>query len=128
MNYRIQSGLLVAAILLFCAQNVPAGVVCYQYEYAPNLVRTVQKLLKTQGLYHGPINGKFGPKTKLAIQSFQEKHGITFPFNYALKESNSGQLEERTLRAMFGDDAPTGVTVIRNPHHAPDKWWTETCE
>lgn len=36
----------------------------------------LQKRLKAEGLYSGPINGSFGPLTKAAVIKFQGAHGI----------------------------------------------------
>jgi len=119
--------ILALVVWLFCVHDVVAGVVCYQYEYAPNLVRSVQKILKENKLYKGPINGKYGPKTKSAVILFQHEHDIFF-HGYELNHSNSGELEERTLKAMFGENAPNGVTVVSNPHHAPDEYWLKACK
>jgi len=127
MYRRTLLGVLAVAMWLFCAQNLSAGVACYKYDYAPNLVRAVQKFLKEEGLYHGLPDGKYGPKTKSAVRSFQRKRGIFF-FGDMMEESNSGQLEERTLRAMFGENAPAGVKVVRNPHQAPEDIWGQYCQ
>ncbi|HEY5595223.1 MAG TPA: peptidoglycan-binding protein, partial [Nitrospiria bacterium] len=39
-------------------------------------VKTVQKALRTQGLYLGKADGILGPNTKRAIRFFQQKHGL----------------------------------------------------
>lgn len=40
-------------------------------------VSELQKKLKTEGLYTGPINGNFGPLTKAAVMKFQGLHKIS---------------------------------------------------
>ena len=39
-------------------------------------VKTVQTFLKQQNLYTGPINGKFGHQTQLAVMKFQKSKGL----------------------------------------------------
>ena len=38
--------------------------------------KDVQQALKNAGLYHGPIDGNIGPKTKKAIREFQEQNKL----------------------------------------------------
>ena len=40
-------------------------------------VTALQKLLKADGLYSGPITGYFGAQTKTAVELFQKKHGLS---------------------------------------------------
>jgi murein L,D-transpeptidase YcbB/YkuD len=37
----------------------------------------IQKALQAAGLYQGKIDGKIGPRTKKAIEKFQEQNGLT---------------------------------------------------
>ena len=94
---------------------------CYQYQYAPNLVRSVQQVLKEQKIYKGKVDGKWGARTKSAVAQFQLKKGIRLP------EYSEGELEDSTLKALFGPDAPSGVDVVRNPHHEPEDIWNQYC-
>lgn len=116
--------LLSTAVLVWlsCASAAMAGLVCYEYQYAPNLVRAVQQALKDQGLYKDAVDAKWGPKTRAAVSLFQRRKGIR------LQKPMAGELEERTLKAMFGDDAPKEIKIeIRNPHNAPEEIWSEYC-
>ncbi len=45
-------------------------------EVGPKVVREIQLLLSQQGYDPGPPDGKVGPKTRTAIQSFQKKKGL----------------------------------------------------
>ena len=46
-------------------------------ETAPSLsVRNLQRILKTQGLYSGKVDGIFGPETQRALKFFQQKAGL----------------------------------------------------
>ena len=39
-------------------------------------VVNLQKRLTTDGIYNGPITGTYGPLTKVAVKTYQAKHGI----------------------------------------------------
>jgi peptidoglycan hydrolase-like protein with peptidoglycan-binding domain len=39
-------------------------------------VKEAQAALKNSGFYKGPIDGKYGPKTKKAIKEFQKANGL----------------------------------------------------
>jgi len=39
-------------------------------------IKQVQQKLQAQGLYHGPIDGIRGPKTKQALAAYQRNHGL----------------------------------------------------
>jgi peptidoglycan hydrolase-like protein with peptidoglycan-binding domain len=41
----------------------------------PDVV-ALQKRLKTDGIYSGPITGYFGPQTKAAVEAYQTKHNL----------------------------------------------------
>lgn len=115
---------LVLAIVLVCiTSSANAGLVCYSYTYAPNLVRAVQEVLKKHHLYAGVINGYWGQKTKDAVRKFQVRNHIDVQWG------NEGELEPQTLRAMFGDNTLTGdITRIPNPDHAPSDIWSKVCQ
>ena len=117
-------GLTIALLLsgTICAR---AGIVCYQYEYAPNLVRAVQMHLKEQGLYKGRVDGKWGPQTEGAVFKFQEKNRLLSTWG---KHDDPGQLGKRTLEAMFGEDIPPGVAASPDRHSFPGSWWSRHCE
>jgi len=116
------------ALTLWLASGTAAvaGISCYEYRYAPNLVRAVQKLLKEQGLYQGRVDGKWGRQTEAAVAKFQSREHIRFA-TFELTASNRGQLEFQTLAAMFGADATAGVTVVENPHSMPGEIWSRYC-
>jgi len=122
----IKRALMIVVVLV--ASRAYAGLVCYQYQYAPNLVQAVQRTLKQKGLYHGAVDGMWGHKTWDAVRRFQVSEHIVFPPNQMTLDSDEGQLEEKTLKALFGDKAPVGgVTRIPNPHHAPASIWAQSC-
>lgn len=56
----------------------------------PQLVRNVQKELKSEGIDPGPIDGIWGPKTSQGVRQFQKAQGL----------EETGQLNGRTLSAL----------------------------
>ncbi len=46
-----------------------------------NEVKCLQKFLKEQGIYTGLIGGNYGPLTRLAVVSFQEKYLVPLPLS-----------------------------------------------
>jgi peptidoglycan hydrolase-like protein with peptidoglycan-binding domain len=56
----------------------------------PQLVRNVQKELKSEGINPGPIDGIWGPKTSKGVREFQKAQGL----------EQTGQLNGRTLSAL----------------------------
>jgi hypothetical protein len=126
MRGRALVGSIALTLWLAGAVAAVAGAACYDYKYAPNLVRAVQELLKEQELYSGPVDGKWGRLTERAVYQFQRRERIRFA-TPALAESNRGQLDDLTLAAMFRADAPSGVTVVENPHNMPSEMWSNYC-
>ena len=61
--------------------TAPAGVVTKLEPlppagpYKPS-VMDIQTALKNAGIYTGPVDGKIGPKTKKAIEAFQNANGL----------------------------------------------------
>lgn len=43
---------------------------------AQNRNKDIQKALKNAGFYTGAVDGKIGPKTKLAVEEFQKSKGL----------------------------------------------------
>jgi peptidoglycan hydrolase-like protein with peptidoglycan-binding domain len=61
------------------AGNTGAGPAGGQGDTAPvtrGEVRNVQRELKSEGLYHGKVDGIVGPQTKEALSTYQRDHGI----------------------------------------------------
>lgn len=54
------------------------------------IVMHVQVALMGQGLFNGPIDGDVGPKTRAALRTFQENHGLTI----------TGTITPQTLDAL----------------------------
>jgi peptidoglycan hydrolase-like protein with peptidoglycan-binding domain len=77
-------------------------------ELSPAMVMQVQTTLQQQGMYHGNIDGLWGPVTQAAVQSYQQAHGLTA----------NGQLDSPTLAAL---NAPMpATTASAAPPVAPE--------
>jgi hypothetical protein len=57
---------------------------------AGDLVRSVQEMLKREGLDVGPLDGILGPRTAAALREFQQQHGL----------ARSGEPDEATLKEL----------------------------
>src|SRR6185503_3504885 len=67
----------------------------------------VQRELRNDGLYRGPIDGAWGRRTEAALGAYQANHGLAVTW----------RLDPATIRAMgFGPDELAG----RMPEQAPD--------
>lgn len=116
------------SIALFAlVSTAQAGLLCYEYRYAPNLVQAVQRKLQEQGFYSGSIDGKYGPHTREAVRKFQIAKKIRVAESRMTLDSDVGELESQTLEALFGDKAPEGVSRVKNPHSLPERIWAESC-
>ena len=59
-------------------------------ELTPGMVQQVQTKLQQQGLYHGGVDGLWGPETQTAVQGYQQSHGLTA----------NGQIDSPTLASL----------------------------
>jgi peptidoglycan hydrolase-like protein with peptidoglycan-binding domain len=57
---------------------------------SPDTIRRVQLALQKKGINPGPVDGIFGPLTKEAVRSFQDRYGI----------KASGDIDNQTLFAL----------------------------
>jgi peptidoglycan hydrolase-like protein with peptidoglycan-binding domain len=69
------------------AQTVP---LTYSQALSPQEVQMVQQQLRQFGVYSGAIDGQWGPDSVIALQRFQQQHGI----------QPSGQLNEGTVASL----------------------------
>jgi peptidoglycan hydrolase-like protein with peptidoglycan-binding domain len=81
------------------AQSIPGGqaqraAIDVRMDAIPPLtsdnVRKVQMALQKKGIIPGPIDGRFGPLTKEAVRSFQDRYGM----------KPSGDIDNQTLFAL----------------------------
>jgi len=77
------------------AQPAPAAQVAQTEELTPDLTRQVQTKLQQGGLYHGRIDGVWGPATQAAVRSYQQQNNI----------NPTGQIDQQTMAAL--DIAPS---------------------
>jgi peptidoglycan hydrolase-like protein with peptidoglycan-binding domain len=97
------------------AQNEQAGM-----RLSSSEIKQAQQQLRDQGLYHGAIDGVFGPETKQALGQFQQKNGLPETatldqqtMNKLLGSANAGQGTSMPPTSTQG----TGPTA--NPRNAP---------
>ncbi len=77
-------------------------------------IRQAQEALQDQGLYHGRVDGKWGPKTRQAVAQFQKQKGL----------KQSAQLDEQTLNDLensstSGSDNSSSSMGSRSPNSSP---------
>jgi len=72
-------------------------------------VKQLQRLLQARGLYDGPIDGQFGPKTKAGVTAYQKKNGLEV----------DGVVGQQTWGSMlFGASYPPGSSMLApSPRH-----------
>jgi Putative peptidoglycan binding domain len=75
-------------------------------EPASGWVTYLQSVLQVNGQDPGPSDGKFGPRTEAAVQSFQGANGCT----------PDGVVGNQTWGALHGQQAAPGINRA-NPHH-----------
>lgn len=118
MNGRSILALLPAVLLsIYLPLSATAGVICASYAYAPNLVRRLQEKLNTTLSAQLAVDGKWGRKTQDALRRFQSREKLRV----------SGDLDEDTFRALFGDVAYEGIEIVRNPTNAPRDAYERMC-
>jgi peptidoglycan hydrolase-like protein with peptidoglycan-binding domain len=62
----------------------------YVQPLSPNAVRSVQEKLRVSGIYHGAVDGIWGPDSAAALQRFQATHQLQV----------TGQLNQVTVTAL----------------------------
>ena len=89
---------LVLTLLVFSLGTADAFISsCYEEGYPKNLVLAVQEKLREKGFDPGPIDGKWGGKTRKAVARFQTHVGVPNA------DMLQGVLNGETLRALFGE-------------------------
>jgi hypothetical protein len=78
-------------------------------------VKKIQYFLKEQSLFVGPINGNFGPQTRIAVTNFQRRENIrpTSGMWYPLTRARANQLSAQggPLQAAFAQET-TGNRIV----------------
>ncbi len=60
---------------------------------SPDTVKQAQQQLKSEGLYHGAIDGRVGPATRAAVRRFQQQNGLT----------TNAMLDQETLQRLMSN-------------------------
>lgn len=76
-------------------------------------IRQAQEQLKGEGLYHGKIDGRDGPKTRAAIRQFQKKNNLPATARLdrsTLNELNGGMSQNMGQGSSMPPGNATGMT------------------
>ncbi|MFN0219625.1 MAG: peptidoglycan-binding domain-containing protein [Hyphomicrobium sp.] len=87
-------------------------------------VKTLQRLLKSNKVYGGAIDGKYGPGTTKAVSAYQKKKGLSvdgkvgkstwgklIPYKATLKKGSEG-IAVRWLQTLLSDDMKDSEITI----------------
>jgi len=98
--------LLSPGTALFAAEQ-PASQPTVRMEQDPGLSKAeatkVQQILKSEGLYQGPIDGVIGPLTRSALQEYQKRHHLLM----------TGRVDEQTAQSMGINVRPEGSAQVK---------------
>jgi peptidoglycan hydrolase-like protein with peptidoglycan-binding domain len=106
VSYASQGGLEMRGTSLIVALGLGMALCCgaaqgqmvtltYTQPLAPQAVKVVQQELQRFGNYRGAVDGQWGPDSVIALQRFQEQHGI----------QPNAQLNQATAAALGVDPA-----------------------
>jgi peptidoglycan hydrolase-like protein with peptidoglycan-binding domain len=68
-------------------------------------IRQAQEALQDQGLYHGQVDGKWGPQTKNAIAQFQKQKGL----------KQTAQLDQQTMNDLQNSSGGSSGSMSNAP-------------
>lgn len=91
---------------------------------APRILSEVQAALRQHDLYHGPIDGKWGPQTARAIELYQQKTGLQVtgaldpPTSAALKVGDAWRAN-MSGNSMAGNNGNVGSSGNQQPMNGP---------
>lgn len=92
-------------------EGTPVSAITVRPEAPSMLVLEVQSELQRRGLYDGPADGIFGPKTEAAIASFETRMGL----------KPTGRPNPQVLTALRTGDAPTPASRVAAIQRALDR-------
>lgn len=72
-------------------------------------VKQAQEQLKSEGLYHGKVDGIMGPETKQAVSQYQKKNGL----------HETATLDQQTLSHLLGQTSGSGSSTSPSSHKTP---------
>lgn len=78
-------------------------------ELTPDTIRSVQQNLQQDGLYHGSVDGVWGPATRTALRSYQQQHDM----------NPTGQLDQQTMTSMNQGTQRGGARPNEQPNYNP---------
>jgi peptidoglycan hydrolase-like protein with peptidoglycan-binding domain len=116
-----QSGLVIVVAVAGVLVSAADGLAMVQQGDQGSEVTTVQQALQTQGFDPGPIDGKFGPQTALAVRQFQSSQGLAVDgivgpdTEKALGLSSSGSLPDSNRPGNAGTyrvNTPSGIGLV----------------
>lgn len=98
----------------------PAAKPVYDSSQNADTIRQVQSKLRDLNLYHGKIDGNWGPATQNALQTYQQRHSLH-------STAGDGKLDDTTL-ASLGINVPnqTNPPADQNPQPGPNTPVNET--
>ena len=70
--------------------SYPYTATRYYARSGSSLESSVQRALRREGYYSGPVDGDIGPRSRAAIRDYQADHGL----------SASGRIDSRLLRSL----------------------------
>ncbi len=74
-------------------------------ELSQDMIQRVQGRLQQQGMYHGNVDGVWGPGTEYAVRSYQQQHNLNATGRLdadtlaSLKSGSESELRQRTATA-----------------------------
>lgn len=84
------AALLVGTVLSAGAASAQTVALVYSQPLSQQAVASVQQRLRQEGAYSGTIDGAWGPDSVLALQQFQQRHGL----------QPSGTLNQATVASL----------------------------
>ncbi len=91
------------------ASAIGQALDCDHNTYAPNFLRAAQRALQAAGQDPGPVDGRWGRRTREALVTFQGTHDLTA----------HGEFDQETVDKLFGPEQDIKVVHIRLPARAP---------
>lgn len=107
-------------IARLAAEPAPAPATAPQRERR-EIVRDIQQELARRGLYDGPVEGRFGPRTQAAIRAFEQQAGLpqTGEATEALLQRVRAVQTQPTSRPPAAPAQPTHAAAQRPVATAP---------
>lgn len=116
---RIATSVSAALVIGLVASDLRAGVTCYDMSsYAPNFISAVQDVLIKARFNPGPADGRWGPKTRSALEAYQRARHLP----------STGDIDASTLRALFGPEASAEKYGLSRNDMLPAELYSKHCQ